>query len=345
LCTFVNADAPVVTYTQVKEILAGHDKDLEAVMKARLDEFTRTFLHMTFMEQPRDVRRATKNIDVSFDQTYIKTPNQKGYSKKKVNAKAKAEIGVDPRTLTPGPVEVFAGWYPKTGDHPDLPRNSTENVGPDAPKNKDYGDFAWGWVANIAVRVDSEEPGQSCFPKIAVSATLSMPNLGVSEEAVSLLKSALGTGLPAGVADADKAYFANALVDRLHEPAVNLGFTPSTDYRADRLRVQGQKGGAELIEGKYHCPAMPIALKNATIDLVTKKIDEETFQTRRKIRTEFELRPKEKADEKGRTPMMCPAAGDSPTVTCPIGSKCGRRYKLQIHDPSPERNTKIVQAR
>jgi hypothetical protein len=145
-----------------------------------------------------------------------------------------------------------------------------------------------------------------------------MPNLGVSEEAVSLLKSALGTGLSPGVADADKAYFANALVDRLHEPAVNLGFTPSTDYRVDRLGVQGQKGGAELIEGKYHCPAMPIALKNATIDLVTKKIDEETFQTRRKTRIEFELRPKEKADEKGRTPMMCPAAGDSPTVTCPI---------------------------
>ncbi|MBG6213877.1 hypothetical protein RCH23_001671 [Cryobacterium sp. CAN_C3] len=45
----------------------------------------------------------------------------------------------------------------------------------------------------------------------------------------------LALGLEAGVGDADKQYWANSLAERLHEPAFNLGFTPSTDYRTDRL--------------------------------------------------------------------------------------------------------------
>jgi hypothetical protein len=46
--------------------------------------------------------------------------------------------------------------------------------------------------------------------------------------------------------------------------------------------------------------------------------DDETFYIRRNARRDYELRPKEKPDEKGRVPMMCPALGDSPTVTCPL---------------------------
>lgn len=168
------------------------------------------------------------------------------------------------------------------------------------------------------MRVDSEQPTTQRFPKLAVAATLSMPNVGVSEEAVTLMQAALQTQLPAGVADADKAYFANALVERLHEPTFNLGFTPSTDYRIDRLGVQGGKAGVEYIEGGKYCPGMPPALKNATKDLSNGTIDEETFHIRRAGRTAFEIRPKEKPDAKGRTPMMCPALGSSPTVTCPI---------------------------
>jgi hypothetical protein len=307
-----------LTYTEVKERLDAHDPVRELLMKERLDDFTNDFLRMTFQEQPRHIRRLTQKIDVSFDQTFIKPPTKKGFSKKKLAVKIAEEKKKHQGELPPGPVDVFAGWYPKAGNHPDFKRGSKESVERTDTK-KDYSDIDWGWTVNIAVRVDSEQPGKGRFPQLAISATLSQPNINVSEEAVSMMKYALiSTGLDAGISDADKAYFANAKVDRLHGPTAELGFTPSTDYRIDRLGVQGGKAGAQYIEGGIYCPGMPVALKNATKDLVENKIDEATFQERRKQRANFELQAKEKPDEKGRTPLRCPAIGKSPTVTCPL---------------------------
>ncbi len=310
------------TYVEIQAILDAHDTERERVMKERLDEFTRRFLTMTFNEQPRQHRRASKRIDISFDQTFIKPPTRKGFSKKKLHNRVSEERKAlkEGRALTPGPVDAFLGWYPKQGERPDVPRGTADTTSPEDAKDKGYSNLAWGWVANIAVRVDSERPDARRFPKLAVAATLSMPNVGVSEEAVSLMRASLSLDdeLPAGVADADKAYFANALVERLHEPAVNLGFTPSTDYRVDRLGVRGGKGGAEYIEGGKYCPGMPQALKDATKDYAQATIDEATFRVRVKERKAFALHAKEKPDAKGRVPMACPALGPSPTVTCPI---------------------------
>ncbi|MCU1471005.1 MAG: hypothetical protein JWQ39_2154 [Glaciihabitans sp.] len=313
-----------INYTQVQATIDAHDHDHERRMKARLDEFTNAFLHMTFMEQSRKLRRATTNIDISLDQTFIHPPNKKGFSRKGLPSRVKAERGVNPGQMKSGPVEVFAGLYPRKGSRPDIPRGATDTTGPEEARSKGYSDLVWGWMANIAVRVDSEKPSQRRFPKLAVSATLSQPNIAVSEEAVALMQAALSTGLNPGLVDADKDYFAKAVTARLHEPTFNLGFTPSTDYRVDRLGVQEQKAGAELIEGTYYCPSMPAVLKDATKIFVHGdergfgRDDDETFYIRRNARRDYELRPKEKPDEKGRVPMMCPALGDSPTVTCPL---------------------------
>src|SRR5690606_13268405 len=132
----------------------------------------------------------------------------------------------------------------------------------------DNDNLRWGWMANIAVRVDSEQPDRVRFPKIAVATTMSQPNSGVSEEAVELMRAALGMGLAPGLSDADKQYWANATVERLHRQAIDLGWTASTDYRADRLGVRGSKKGVEFIEGGRYCPGTPQSLKNATVDLV-----------------------------------------------------------------------------
>jgi len=313
-----------INYTMVQAILDNHDHDHERRMKARLDQFTNAFLHMTFMEQSRQLRRATKNIDISLDQTFIHPPNKKGFSRKSLPKRVKAEYGANPGAMKAGPVEVFAGLYPRKGSRPDIPRGATDTTGPEEARAKGYSDLVWGWMANIAVRVDSEKPSQRRFPKLAVGLTLSLPNIAVSEEAVALMQAALTTGLNPGLVDADKDYFAKAVTARLHEPTFNLGFTPSTDYRIDRLGVQETKRGAELIEGTYYCPGMPAALKDATKIFVHGddngyfKGDDETFYKRRGERRAFELKPKEKPDAKGRVPMMCPALGDSPTVTCPL---------------------------
>lgn len=287
------------TYVEVQAVLDAHDSDREKKMKARLDEFTEGFLHMTFMHQPRHHRHATSRIDLAIEQTFIASPTTGGFSRKTLPQKVADEIGADSRSRQPGPVDVFAGWW----------------VG---AAHNGKSDYRWGWAANIAVRVDSEHPGESRFPKLAISATLSMPNIGVADEAVALMRSALSTGLAPGITDADKAYFANSRVERLHEPTFNLGFTPSTDYRVDQLGVKGGHYGATFIEGRAYCPSMPTTLQNASEDHVNGTIDAETYQRRIQERVHFELRPKGKRDDQGRIRMMCPAVGASPTVTCPL---------------------------
>jgi hypothetical protein len=265
------------THTEIQHILESHDPQLADKRKARLDEFTKLLLVMTYNEQPRAIRRASNKIDISFDQTYISTPTKKGYSRKNLPKRIAEEAQVDGTgTLTPGPVDAFAGWHVKNGDRTDALRGKADLTAPD-PRKPSI-NYLWGWEANIAVRVDAEAPGKRRFPALAVAATLSMPNVGVSEEAVSLMKAAKATGLEPGVSDADKQYWANALVERLHDPAFNEGFTPSTDYRVDRLGARGGDHGAIYIEGGTYCPATPEPLQNATKDLLGAIIDTETYR-------------------------------------------------------------------
>ncbi|TDW28921.1 hypothetical protein [Cryobacterium psychrophilum] len=316
------------TYTEIQAILRAHDVELEAKRKARLDEFTKLFLVMTYNEQPRNIRRASKKIDLSFDQTYIGTPTVKGYSKKDLAKRVADESKVkDMKTLKPGPVDAYAGWHVTTGPRTDVGKGQTDFTEPG--RKADSAEYRWGWEVNIAVRVDSEAPGQKRFPALAVAATMSLPNVRVAEEAVSLMRAALALGLEAGVGDADKQYWANSLAERLHEPAFNLGFTPSTDYRTDRLGNQGGDHGALYIEGGTYCPATPAPLQNATKDLLGAVIDTETYRARIAGRTAFKLHVKEKPDAKGRTVLRCPALGPSPTVTCPLRELLKTRKVLE----------------
>jgi hypothetical protein len=307
-----------LTYTQVGEVLAAHDEEHERVMKLRLDEFTNALLLMTYNEQPRRLRRASKKIDASIDQSSIAPPNKRGYSKKTLGHRIHQEATRTVEKLSPGPVDIFAGWYAKHDDDARLDlKPGTED--PTSPAKRGTGPaLVWAWTLNTMVRVDSEPGGVKRFPKLALALSMSLPNVGVSEEAVNLMKFALKTGLQPGIIDADKQYFANATVDRLHQPTSELGFTPSTEYRVDRLGVQGGKGGAEFIEGGVYCPGTPAALKTATKDKHDGIIDVQTYLARIAERRAFELHAKERPDASGKQPLRCPALGDSPTVTCPL---------------------------
>ena len=304
------------TYTEIQEILRAHDPDLAERRKARLDEFTRLFLVMTFNEQSRSIRRASNKIDISFDQTYVATPTVKGYSRKNLAKRVADEARTEEKkTLNPGPVDAFAGWHVSTGERTDAGAGQVDLTDPG--RKASSAQYRWGWEINIAVRVDSEAPGQRRFPGLAVAATMSLPNVRVAEEAVSLMRAAKSLGLEPGVGDADKQYWANSLTERLHDPAYNEGFTASTDYRVDRLGHQGGDHGALYIEGGTYCPATPAPLQDASKDLLGAVIDTATYRERIKSRTAFQLHQKEKPDAKGRVVLRCPALGPSPTVTCP----------------------------
>ncbi|MBG6059921.1 hypothetical protein RCH16_003383 [Cryobacterium sp. MP_M5] len=305
------------TYTQIQEILRAHDGVLADKRKARLDEFTKLFLVMTFNEQSRDIRRASKKVDISFDQTYVGAPTKRGYSHKTLAQRVADEAKVEEkRTLKPGPVDAFVGWHVTTGERVDMPKGEIDNTAPN--KKAGFANFRWGWEINIAVRVDSEAPGQHRFPGLAVAATMSLPNVRVAEEAVSLMRATKALGLEAGVGDADKQYWANSTPERLHDDALKEGFTPSTDYRITNLGAKGGYRGARFIEGGTYCPGTPEPLQNATKELLGNIIDTATYRERIKSRTAFQLHVKEKPDAKGRVVLRCPALGPSPTVTCPL---------------------------
>ncbi|WP_396668508.1 hypothetical protein [Microbacterium sp. R86528] len=306
------------TYEQIQEILAAHDPDREEKYKARLNEYTRLFLQMTFMNQPRHVRRVSNQLDVSFDQTYIGTPTTKGYSRKNLKhrvAEEQAALSLGERT--PGPVDAFAGWHVKSGKAERVDNEKGE-VDQTTPGRGEFASYDWGWEANLAVRVDAEEPGSKRFPTLVVAASLSIPNMEVAEEAVHLLQSAARLGLKPGIADADKQYFANSKPFRLLKPALKAGFTPSTDYRVDRMGVKGGEHGGLFVEGDVYCPNTPAPLLSVSKDFLSNEIDAATFRARREERKAFRLHVKQKAKGDGKTMLRCPAMGPSPTVTCPL---------------------------
>jgi hypothetical protein len=160
------------TYTEVQAVLDAHDADREKKMKLRLDEFMEAFLHMTFMQQPQHLRTATRHIDLAVDQTFIASPTRGGYNKKNLAKYVADEIGTEPRSREREPLDVFADWWAR-------------------PTRNNRSDFRWGWAANMAVRVDSERPGESRFPKLAISATLHAQHRCGRR---SRLADALGTG-------------------------------------------------------------------------------------------------------------------------------------------------------
>jgi hypothetical protein len=324
-----------LAFSQIRDVLEAHDANREKIARARLNQFTNALLLMTFNEQPRRLRRISKTLDISFDQTVIHSPTlSKHYSPKRLQEKIAAEVAaiesgdIDEirRLSKTSTVDPFAGYHAKgetnRSDHKPGTRDTTSPTGYTAKDTE----FTWGWEVNIAVRVDSESPKDARFPQLAVAATLSMPNIGVSEEAVELMRVALATGLKPGLADADKQYWANATVARLHKPANELGWTPSTEYRIDRLGPQGKdkqlgsKDGVVFIEGSRYCPGTPTALQMASVDHEKKQngVDLAVYKVRIETRRAFQVHAKERPDEKGRQPVSCPARGNSPTVTCPI---------------------------
>jgi hypothetical protein len=163
---FRQARQHALTYSEIKATLDDHNVDLEQTMKARLDEFTKVFLQMTYIQQPQHIRDASNRISLSIGQTFIQSPTPVGFSRKKLDIEVRDERA-NPLGAKPKKVDVFAGWYPREW------RNDRANL-------------AWGWAANVAVRVDSEQPGHPRVPEIVVGTTMSMPGAQISEERMGL---------------------------------------------------------------------------------------------------------------------------------------------------------------
>jgi hypothetical protein len=304
------------TLEDISTILAAHDVDKERFHRNRLKALTNAFIAMTFDEQPDYLLNVTDQLDVSFDQTYIQAPTKKRYWIQHLESGIAEQSKKERGQLAPGPVDAFVGHHTVSGERPKYRR------GEDALDKKFKIEKAavrkWGWVANLAVRADSESPTARRTPGLIVAATLSLPSVDVPEEAVDLLRNSNKLGLTPGLADADKEYWAGgSTVERLHDPAFALGWAPSTDYRIDRLLPSGEEHGARFLEGNVYCPSTAKHNLSATFDYFNGDVDKTTFLERKEELKASKLHVKDRKPN-GKMMMRCPALGPSPTVTCPL---------------------------
>ncbi|MEC5170370.1 hypothetical protein [Glaciihabitans sp. GrIS 2.15] len=323
-------------FDQRRCLLEEHDKNRARRCKARLDWFSNAFLQMSFMMQSREIRRADRKVNISFDQTFIAPVSVNSFTKARDEETLQLATELDllerPTTRDERKSrnkklkdrlvgEVFAGLYIMRPDKRD-----------EAPGAKS-GEMKWGWAANVAIRVTNNSNEKTPFPLLIMALTFSLPGRDVSAEAVSLMKSIVGRGHEPGYAAADNDYWAHADIEKLHLQSIDTGFRPLTRYRVDTLGHKGGYAGAKQVEGNHYCPGMPTNLINATLDFNAGTETEETYRLRISQRKQYALRNKERPAADNSVKKMCPAFGPGATITCifrDVHNKSSKKAKVAV---------------
>src|ERR1039457_7144781 len=154
-----------------------------------------------------------------------------------------------------------------------------------------------------------------------------------------VLASVAARGHKTGWLGYDRAY-TQALPGRFHLPARALGYSPVMDYRADQLGIQANTGGAILVEGTWHCPALPGPLITATTRLRDHAITRDLYDQQITARRPYQLKRKDGPDADGYQRLSCPALGKHPGLICPLrqASLAPRDGRAKVLQP-PARTT------
>ena len=215
------------------------------------------------------------------------------------------------------------GWYVREGDH----RDAEDHTGRRRTR------IAWALEATIVTT--ARAPGSApCHPNLALGLALTRPGEDPGGTGTRVLASVAARGHQPGYLGADRAYTA-ARPESFHLPARALGYSPVMDYRIDQLGIQANSGGALLVEGTWHCPAIPGPLIEATTDHRSAAITADLYAARIAARSPYRLRPKDGPDDDGYQRLSCPAAGSHPRLICPLrqSSLSPRDGRAKVPDP------------
>ncbi len=136
-------------------------------------------------------------------------------------------------------------WYIRQGDH-------REVEGPQANKPRK---IFFALEATIAVM--GRPPGSvPSYPNLIVGMVLGRPGEDPGGTGVRVLASVRQRGWPVGYLGADRGY-TQCLPEHFHLPARALGYFVVMDYKENDLGVQANSQGAVMVDGAFHCPAMP----------------------------------------------------------------------------------------
>ena len=219
------------SFREISALINDHAVVRESRMRARLQEFSESFILMTVAQQPPRLRDANPSIDLAIDQFFTPSPMVEGFSRRNLDRHV-AEEAASGASVPFRPVDVSADW------HSPYDADASESAGfvPQRPS------LGWGWMVNVAVRVNSGATRKLRAPALVIAATLSMPRENVADAAIHLMRSSLATGLTPGDFYADQSYFATQPIKRHDRSTAELGFTPVTGAHA-RLTLEAFNAG------------------------------------------------------------------------------------------------------
>lgn len=288
-----------LTRAEVGRIRAARDRSDQGVKHARLLWVTNTLLEATYQLVPRDIRNRWVG-NLAIDATVVPVFGKGG-------SPTVAALQTSPdKRFSP---EFDAGWYHREADH----RDPLDGRGRRNAKS------IWGYETHLAVMSRNTPADNPDFPLLVLGMSVDKPAGRVAENALTIIQSIAERAHPAGMLVGDRAYFPGAKAEKLQLPVRELGYTLCGDYRNDQLGIQGQNHGALLIEGGWYCPSIPQALIDATRDVRSGTIDEDTYRTRIERRAQYAFRRKD-ASITGNGVYVCPARGLGATAACPVAA-------------------------
>jgi len=312
------------------QVLSLRDKNMTRLKLERNRWFTSAMLEMTIQSQPRHIRRAWKGA-ISGDQSSIKAPSQLRPWKKKDGVEIPRYNATTREEIQRPVLEIDAGLYPvdKGAEIKDfdvateVPKSETKRTPKElaearakAKANSNFHAWELSYMANILIQV-RDKPDDN-HPQLIIGASLGVPNKEVGEHTVAIIDSILDHGHKISRFTADRGYSGNVAKEDLHIQLKQRRIPFVMDYNTRQKGVQGQTHGALQVEGAHYCPATPMDLLDATVQMDEQIIDQPTYKARIEERRAYRVKPKEKPDEDGHYPVVCPAYGPGATIECPI---------------------------
>jgi hypothetical protein len=236
---------------------------------------------------------------------------------------------------THGAIDPSASWYMRT---------SQWETTSDAKKAKKA---VFGWDLTLLLATNHEPDELKRHSGMIVGMSLDVPATGLIPAAADAFERVAEHGHPVGRATGDRGYAAGAKPEHYQLRLKRLGYEIVTDYKNDQLGLDNDGGyaGAIQVEGSFFCPVMPEELINATKKVRSGGITNGDWRKLIDRREKYLVRPKEKPDAYGRTPMMCPAKGPGATVSCPVaelhGGKPNDSDTVIYEPPTPDKQDLI----
>lgn len=328
-----------LTKAEWKTVVADRKRNSEdlAMRAERADTFMNGMLDATRLLIP--VKHRPDAVSVTIDATAVAL-HARGVGKQKLASRNDDDFVS---------IEPDAGfWNRESEDHSD-----------DGTARKSKTKYAFELELGVLNSNDPSRP--DAVPHIAIGIGHHAPGHGPAAAARSMFENIVRRDLRLDHVISDRAYLPGAKPEVLQNFLRLQGAKLVMDYKKDELGIQTTHAGAIQVEGSFYCPSMPTSLVNAS--KVTRSAEDE-MQTQldspRKLRVErareiamqrrldatarapYLLRSKEHMDERGSTPMMCPAVGASATAFCDAPSRkisaipAGKTALVVINNPPKE---------